>query len=100
MMFSSQRYLPPPDDGLQERRIQLVVLVPALTTGDDQASRLEHSQVLGDRLTRRAQPMSGCQPDAQLEKGLAASFVQITEAATRMLSRNLCCPTVSRRHRQ
>ncbi len=71
--------MPPLNNGLQGRGVDVVVLVPALTSGDDQASRLKYGQVLGDRLTRGVQSMPGRQPDAQLEQGLAAPFLELIE---------------------
>src|SRR5450631_4617054 len=83
-------YLPPLNDDAQGRGVQVVVLVSALTARDDQTCRLQHGEVLGDRLTRGAEPVFGRQPDAQLEESLAAAFLQLIENdASRRIGKSL-----------
>ena len=66
-------------DLAQRRRVEVVELVPALATGPDQAGRLEHVEVLRDGLPRRPEAVFRCQPDAELEQGLAVAFGQLIE---------------------
>src|SRR5690349_4378128 len=66
-------------DGAQGRGVDGVVLVPTLASGDDQPGRLEHVEVLRDRLAGRRQVVLRRQPGAELEEGLVVTLDQLVE---------------------
>ena len=54
-------------------------LVPAVAFDPDEAGGLQHVEVLGDRLTRRVDPVLHQQATAELEKRLTVAFGQLIE---------------------
>src|SRR5215218_5519430 len=57
----------------------MVELVPALPPGPHQPRRLQDVEVLGDRLPRRAQPVLGREPGAELEQRLPVPLAELVE---------------------
>ncbi len=77
---ASFRLAPPSLRDLSERgRIEVMELVAAFSPRNYEAGCLKDVEVLGDRLTRRAEAMVGEQPDAQFEQCLAAAVVEFVE---------------------
>src|ERR1700712_1614866 len=70
---------PPIDDRLERAGVDVVKLVPALTSGLDQPGRLEDVEMLRDGLPQRTKPMIGHQPDADLEKSLSVPVGELVE---------------------
>ena len=64
---------------LERRALQVVELVAALLAGADEAGLLEHREVLRDRLPRRAEPVLGGQPRAELEQRLPVPLPQLVQ---------------------
>src|SRR5258705_12971664 len=54
-------------------------LVPPVSFCDHEAGRLELIEVLGDRLSRRAEPVLHHQPRAELEQCLTVSLAELIE---------------------
>jgi len=70
---------PPLHDPLQGRGVDVVELASALALAAHEAGRLEHVEVLRDRLSRQPQAMLHRQPGAELEERLTVSVVKLIE---------------------
>lgn len=57
----------------------MVELVPTLASGPDETCRLQHVEVLRDRLARRTDPVLGYQPCAELEQRLPVALSEFVE---------------------
>lgn len=78
-MATGSRFEPTLNDGFERCGVDVVELVPALATGLDQTRSLENLEVLRDRLPRRAKPVFGRQPRADLKERLAIPVGQLVE---------------------
>lgn len=59
--------------------MQVMKFVPALTPARDEPGRLQHAQVLRDRLPCEPELVLHRQPGAQLEQRLAVAVVELIE---------------------
>lgn len=70
----------PTFDNLSERRtVEPVKFRSSLSLGDDEACSLQHLEVLGDGLTRRADPMRHDEPGAEFEKRLLPALAELIQ---------------------
>ena len=77
--LASRTSVPASRDLSERGRIQVVELVTAVPSGRHQSGPLEHLEMLGNGLSRQADPMLHRQTGAQLEQRLPIPFVQLVE---------------------
>jgi hypothetical protein len=73
---------PPPGDLGERPGIEEVELGAAPALGDDEAGRLQHGEVLGDRLPCERQPVPHREHGADLEQGPAVAHRELVEHET------------------
>jgi len=66
-------------DLTHRRRVEIVEVVAALASRDDEAGLFEDVEVLGDRLSGRTQPVLCRKANTELEEGLAGPFLELVQ---------------------